>query len=41
MIALHVHGYSAQNAGVFIDLPGGHWCGVEYRGSRGFFCDVI
>ena len=37
--ATYVHRYSGLNAGVFIELPGGHWCGIEYRGDPGPFCD--
>ena len=40
LAATHLHAYSGQNAGVFIDLPGAHWCGIEYRGTLGPFCDV-
>jgi hypothetical protein len=31
---------TTPNAGIYWNLPGHHWCGVEYRGSPGFFCDV-
>lgn len=40
LAATHLHSYSAANAGIFIDLPGNHWCGLEYRGNPGAFCDV-
>lgn len=37
---MQVHRYSGTNAGVFVDLSTGHWCGFEYRGTVGPFCDV-
>ena len=40
IILASVHTYSGVNAGAYIDLPGGHWCGVEYQGNPGLFCDV-
>jgi hypothetical protein len=30
----------AQTAGIEVTLPLNHWCGYEYRGTPGFFCDV-
>jgi hypothetical protein len=37
---MHTYGGpSTTNAGVYWDL-GQHWCGYEYRGHPGFFCDV-
>jgi hypothetical protein len=39
LILPHLHGYSAVNAGVFID-GFGHTVGFEYRGTPGFFIDV-
>lgn len=41
--SMHTYGdiYTrSPNAGVFWNLPGGHWCGYEFRGHPGFFCDV-
>jgi len=35
--APHVHTY---RSGAFIDLPAGHWCGVEIAPTPGPFCDV-
>lgn len=40
LAAGHVHTYSGVNAGAYIDMPGGHWCGIEYRGVPGPFCDT-
>lgn len=41
----HIHSYAGRNAGVYVDLPDGHWCGVELRSAEGAygvwpFCDV-
>src|SRR5258708_19110523 len=39
--AAHTYGdLTTVNAGLYWNLPGHHWCGVEYRGHPGFFCDV-
>lgn len=41
--AVNAHGYGSdntQNAGWVMDLPAGHWCGLETRGTPGLFCDV-
>jgi hypothetical protein len=36
----HFYGdVTTANAGVYWNL-GQHWCGYEYRGHPGFFCDV-
>ncbi len=40
LLGTHVHRYAGLNAGVYIDLPAGHWCGIEYRGTPGGFCDA-
>ena len=40
-LALNVHTYGSSrtsNAGVYVTLPPGHWCGLEYRGTIGGFC---
>jgi len=37
---MHTYGdISTPNAGIYWRV-GGHWCGVEYRGNVGAFCDV-
>lgn len=43
--SMHTYGdITSRNAGVYWNLHGpglsGHWCGYEYRGHPGFFCDV-
>lgn len=40
--ALHTYGEPGVtlNGGVYVNLPGGHWCGVEVFGTPGVFCDV-
>jgi hypothetical protein len=30
---------TTQNAGFYLTI-GDHWCGLETRGTFGFFCDV-
>jgi hypothetical protein len=39
---MHSYGdVTTQNAGLWWNIPfTHHWCGVEYRGTPGFFCDV-
>lgn len=39
--SMHTYGdITTSNAGIYWNLPGHHWCGYEYRGHPGFFCDV-
>ena len=43
LAAYNLHGYGSArtlNQGVYLQLPGGHHCGYEYRGTPGVFCDV-
>lgn len=37
LLVAFVHGYPT---GLYVDLPGGHWCGVEIAPDPGLFCDV-
>ena len=37
----HIYGLGgAYNEGAYIDLPGNHFCGIEWQGTLGTFCDV-
>lgn len=37
---MHLYGgLTSSNQGVYWNL-GHHWCGYEFRGHPGFFCDV-
>lgn len=43
LLLLHVHIYGlggAFNEGAYIDLPFNHFCGIEWQGTPGTFCDV-
>lgn len=39
---MHTYGdITTRNAGVYWNVPdSSHWCGLEYRGHPGFFCDI-
>lgn len=40
--SMHTYGdISSTNAGVWWHIPAtAHWCGYEYKGHPGFFCDL-
>ena len=43
LAGLNTHAYGSPqtlNAGVYVQLPASHHCGLEYRGTPGAFCDV-
>jgi hypothetical protein len=37
---LSLHQPHFYPTGLFVDLPGGHWCGIEIRPTFGPFCDT-
>lgn len=40
--SMHTYGdTTTSNAGVYWNSPAGHhWCGYEFKGHPGFFCDT-